>query len=414
MAATPASEQGALGYYAGKVARHLRWARSEGIGRLIEEDRLDPRERVATAYRKARWRRRSGVAPGTARPVYVVGLQRSGTNMLMRGIDLAPEVEVRNENDRTVFHRFQLRSDDVLTRTITSSRHAIVLVKPLCESHRVDQLLDLPGTPPGRALWVFREPVARARSEVSKFRDANLRALRAVAAGEGDAIWQGQRLPAESVALVRSFDTDSMSPESAAVLFWVVRNQLYFDLGLDQRPDVLPVSYDAFVADPAGQMSRLCAFIGLPCRPALFEHVVARESHGTRPLPVEERVADLGEAPCEPSWWRRGTARGTRPRGRRGGIGRAGGRGRVPGRRRRRGRRPLGHCDPHTQLRQRHERTGQHELDPGAERELRRVDRSVGCAFGPRREVGLGAVHRVPAVPAHARRGQHLLRGRVV
>jgi hypothetical protein len=40
-------------------------------------------------------------------------------------------------------------------------------------------------------------------------------------------------------------------------------------------------------------MSRLCAFIGLPCRPALFEHVVARESHGTRPLPVEERVADL-------------------------------------------------------------------------------------------------------------------------
>ncbi|MDF2093735.1 hypothetical protein P0Y31_15400 [Knoellia sp. 3-2P3] len=293
MAATPASQQGALAYYAGKVARHVRWARSEGIGRLIEEDRLDPRERVATAYRKARWRRRSGVTPGTARPVYVVGLQRSGTNMLMRGIDLAPEVEVRNENDRTVFHRFQLRSDDVLRQTITSSRHAIVLVKPLCESHRVDQLLDLPGTPPGRALWVFREPMARARSEVSKFRDANLRALRAIAAGEGDTIWQGQRLPTESVELVRSFDTDSMSPESAAVLFWVVRNQLYFDLGLDRRPDVLPVGYDAFVADPAGQMSRLCAFIGLPCRPALFEHVVARESHGTRPLPVEDRVADL-------------------------------------------------------------------------------------------------------------------------
>lgn len=294
MAPTPASGQpGALAYYARKVARHVRWARTEGIGRLIEEDRLDPRERVSTAWRKARWRRSHRVTPGAATPVYVVGLQRSGTNMLMRGIDLAPEVEVRNENDRRVFHRFELRSDDVLTQTIRASRHALVLVKPLCESHRVDQLLDLPGVPPGRAVWVFREPLARARSEVSKFQDANLRALRAIAAGEGESIWQGRRLPAESVELVRRFATSSMTPESAAVLFWVVRNQLFFDLGLHQREDVLAVDYDAFVADPEGQMRRLCAFIGLAPRPELFEHVVPRESHGAQPLPVDPEIATL-------------------------------------------------------------------------------------------------------------------------
>ncbi|HEY7717538.1 MAG TPA: sulfotransferase [Pedococcus sp.] len=295
MTTSAPEQQGAVAYYAGKVVRHLRWARTEGIGRLVEEDRLDPRERVGTAVRKARWRRRNGVAPGTARPVYVVGLQRSGTNMLMRGIDLAPEVEVRNENDRTVFHRFRLRSDDVLTQTLRASRHALVLVKPLCESHRVDELLDLPEAPGGRALWVFREPVARARSEVSKFRDANLRALRTIAAGEGESVWQGRRLPADSVELVRSFDTEAMTPESAAVLFWVVRNQLYFDLGLDRRDDVLPVGYDAFVADPAGQMRRLCAFIGLPYRSSLHEHVVPRESHGSDALPVDARAASLAE-----------------------------------------------------------------------------------------------------------------------
>lgn len=291
--ATASGQPGALVYFTRKVARHVRWARTEGIGRLIEEDRLDPRERVATAWRKASWRRRHQVVPGTATPVYVVGLQRSGTNMLMRGIDLAPEVEVRNENDRQVFHRFQLRSDDVLAQTIRASRHALVLVKPLCESHRVDQLLDLSGVPAGRALWVFREPLARARSEVSKFQDANLRALRAIAAGEGESIWQGQRLPAESVELVRSFDTSSMTPESAAVLFWVVRNRLFFDLGLHHRDDVLAVDYDAFVADPEGQMRRLCAFIGLACRPELFEHVVPRQSHGAQPLPVDGAVTAL-------------------------------------------------------------------------------------------------------------------------
>lgn len=84
-----------------------------------------------------------------------------------------------------------------------------------------------------------------------------------------------------------------MTPETAAVLFWVVRNGLYFDLGLDRRSDVLPFGYDAFVADPAAQMRRLCDFIGLPYRPSLHDHVVPRTTHGSRPLPVDERVAEL-------------------------------------------------------------------------------------------------------------------------
>ena len=284
-----------LPYYAGKVRRHVRWARTEGIGRLVEEDRLDPRERVGTAVRKARWRRAHGVPPGTARPVYVVGLQRSGTNMLMRGVDQAPEVEVRNENDRRVFNRFRLRSDEQLVSAVRSSRHALVLVKPLCESHRVDELLDLPQLPGGRALWVYREPLGRARSEVSKFGHSNLLALRAIADGRGGQTWQGQRLGQAAIDLVSSFDLEAMTPETAAVLFWVVRNELYFELRLDARPDVVLVNYDAFVADPEGQMRRLCGFIHLPYRPALCAHVVPRDSHGGRPLPLDARAVSLAQ-----------------------------------------------------------------------------------------------------------------------
>ena len=288
-------DQAWLPYYVGKVRRHLHWARTEGIGRLVEEDRLDPRDRLSTAYRKARWRRAHGAPAGTARPVYVVGLQRSGTNMLMRGVDQAPEVDVCNENDRRVFSRFRLRPDEVLVSTVRASRHPVVLVKPLCESHRVDELLDLPGLPAGRALWVYREPRARALSEVSKFGESNLQALRSIAEGGGAQIWQGQRLPASSVELVRSFDLDVMTPETAAVLFWVVRNRLYFDLELDARDDVMLVGYDAFVADPEGQMRRLCAFIGLPYRPALCSHVLPRTSHPGRPLDVDPRALELAQ-----------------------------------------------------------------------------------------------------------------------
>ncbi|MCA2211918.1 sulfotransferase [Jidongwangia harbinensis] len=284
-------EPSALRYTARRIARHVRWARSEGLGRLIAEDRLNPVDRVRTAAAKRRWRRRHGGQPGTARPVYLVGLQRSGTNMLVRGLDAAPEVEARNENDRTVFHRFRLRGDDVLVDTVHRSRHAIVLVKPLCDSHRVDRLLALPTRVPGRALWMWRDVDDRARSEVAKFGPANLRALRAVADGTIGAGWQGGGLDDEARALVASFDYDRMHPHTAAALFWYVRNDLFFRLGLDRRDDVLLVSYSDMVLDPAGQAGCVCAFLDLPYRPEFAADVTAAPARER--LPIDARVRAL-------------------------------------------------------------------------------------------------------------------------
>ena len=132
--------------------------------------------------------------------------------MLTRGLDADPSVEVRNENDRAVFHRFRLRPDPVLTAAIRRSRHRFVLVKPLCDTHRVDELLGLAGVAPGRALWAYRDVDDRARSEVAKFGDANLRALRAIADGTIGDRWQGQRLDPSVRELIAGFDHDRMTP----------------------------------------------------------------------------------------------------------------------------------------------------------------------------------------------------------
>lgn len=286
-------EPSALAYTGRRIARHAHWARTEGLRRLIEEDQLDPRERLATAARKRMWRHRHAVARGTAMPVYVVGLQRSGTNMLLRGLDSAPEIEVRGENDRKVFSRFRLRSDDVLRSTIVNSRHTIVLVKPLCDSHRVGELLDLPGVPAGRAVWAYRDVDDRARSEVSKFGDSNRQALRRIAEGAADSDWQRGGLDDEAVELIRSFDYERMSPDTAAALFWYVRNGLYLKNGLADRPDVMLSSYDALVADPEDSMRRLCSFIGFPYSPELSAHIERRTTHRRRSLDIEPRVRRL-------------------------------------------------------------------------------------------------------------------------
>jgi hypothetical protein len=280
-------------WFSFRVRRHVRWAREQGVGRLIEEDELDPFERIPTATRKFLWRRTHDARP-RAVPVFVVGVQRSGTNMLVRGLEKAPEFEVHNENDRAAFDRFRLRSDDRIRAIVTGSRHDFVLFKPLCDSHRIGTLLDELGTPsPGKAVWAYRSVDGRVRSALAKFGDANLRALTRIAAGTGDALWQAQGLSEEHRELIRRSVADGMSPESAAALFWYLRNALYFELGLDERPDIALASYDAVVRDPAGEIGSLCAFLQLRFQPSFVAHIEQRAGSSASSVPIDPAIREL-------------------------------------------------------------------------------------------------------------------------
>lgn len=288
------TEPGAVRHTWDRAGRHLYWARTQGIGRLVEEDELDPRARLVRAYRGWRWRRRTGARAGGAVAVFLVGVQRSGTNMLVRGLEQAPEVEVHNENDRRVFTRYRLREDQRVADVVRRSRHDFVLFKPLCDSQRVDQLLDgLSLRPSPLAVWAYRDVDDRARSALAKFGDANLQALRRIGAGQGEHLWQAQGLPEASRRLVASFDLSRMTPATAAALFWLLRNQLFFDLRLHERSDVLLSSYDALLADPEGCTRALCAFLGFPWRPAVAAHVQRRTPRDRDPLVIDPRVREL-------------------------------------------------------------------------------------------------------------------------
>jgi hypothetical protein len=276
-----------------KAARHWRWARQDGLSALIEEDDLRPISRASRAWRKWRWRRTHGVTAGTAMPVWLVGVQRSGTNMVVRGLEESPEVEVHNENDGTAFDHFQLRADAVVRGIVLASRHRFVLFKPLCDSHRVDELLALDTPTAGRAIWAYRGVDARVRSAIAKFGDTNRRVLTEIAAGRGGDMWQAQRLSDDTAELIRSFDWASMSPASAAALFWYVRNSLFFDLALDGRDDVLLSSYDALVADPEAGTRALASFLGLEWHPDLAAHIERREARPSAPLALDARVRRL-------------------------------------------------------------------------------------------------------------------------
>lgn len=277
-----------------KLAHQWRWARQEGFSRWIEEDQLNPVDRARTALSKWQWRRRHGVLLGEAVPVYLVGVQRSGTNMLVRGLEAAPEFEVHNENDRAAFDHYRLRSDRTIADLVNGSRHQYVLLKPLCDSHRVDELLDgLQVARSARAIWAYRDVDGRVRSALNKFGDVNLKVLTEMANGSVMDRWQAQRVSPANLDLIRSFDYSAMSPETAAALFWYIRNSLFFELGLHERNDTFLSSYDLLVTDPAATMTALCGFIGFPYEPTLTQHIEVRPNSQRPQLLIDPRVRHL-------------------------------------------------------------------------------------------------------------------------
>ena len=277
-----------------RVHRHWRWGRRQGFRRVVEEDELNPFTRASNAYQKRRWRAHHPVPEGTAMPIYLVGAQRSGTNMLVRGFQTSPEFEVYNENNRRAFRDFRLRSDETIAGIVGRSKHRYVLFKPLIDSHRIDHLLDeLPVAAPGRALWAYRNVDGRVRSAIAKFGDSNLRALKDIAAGKGANRWEAQRLSSENIELIRSFNYEAMDPSSASALFWYVRNSLFFELKLNRRPDVMLISYDSFVLGPEENMRLVCEHIGFPWSPRLTAHVEPRVHGNPNPLALEPSVRRL-------------------------------------------------------------------------------------------------------------------------
>jgi hypothetical protein len=277
-----------------RAARHWRWGREQGWGRLVEEDELDLVARVAAARRRARWRARRGLAPGAGTPVLVVGLQRSGTNLVLRVLGSSPAVEVHGENDRRVFRRFRV-IDERLPPLVARSRHAAVVVKPLCDSHRTAELLAATGSPRALALWVHRDVDDRARSAVAKFGTHNRDVLVALAEGRSLRAWQAGGLGPDELETVRALDPHRLDPHSAAALFWYLRNSIPFGTSavapLVDRTDVRPLSYDALRADPVATGRALLTAVGAPPL-HLDPRAVRRGAPGPR-LDLDARVRRL-------------------------------------------------------------------------------------------------------------------------
>ncbi len=234
--------------------------------------------------------------PKTQRIVFILGCQRSGTTMLVRIFE-------RDWNAQT-YHEQSILSPDAaslrllpiaqLERIFARQRAPLIVLKPLVESQHATALLK--AWPQGRVVWMFRHYRSVAASNLKKFGERNgIDDLRPLAAGEVEN-WRADSVPAEVRATVQAHFSENMSPWDAAVLFWYVRNALFFAQSLDRNPQARLCRYETVLDAPLSPLRDLYAWLG---RPFPGEHLARLVHAGAKreipDFPLSSEVERLAE-----------------------------------------------------------------------------------------------------------------------
>jgi len=257
--------------------------------------------RVRRAARRAWTRTRKAVAQRLraraerTRVLFVVGVQRSGTTMLLEVLDAHPETRVHHEHDRAAFGPdWRLRPLEVRRRLVSRARCRWLVLKPLFDFQHLDRLLE--EHPGSRAIFVYRDPRDAALSSTEKWGASLANVVRRLAHEDACTHWMAERLPAQRRATLREIYHPGLDAASASALRWWLRNEIFFDLGLEARGDrVLPVRYETLAGDPQSGFARIFAFLSLAFDPGLVARVSGRSVGRAREVALEPRVAALCE-----------------------------------------------------------------------------------------------------------------------
>jgi hypothetical protein len=218
------------------------------------------------------WGKRLGTkSPVMSRAVFVLGAQRSGTRLPLMVLDQSPDIITYSEGSDPFFTGVMLKRDDVIRRHLRRMPFPIVVLKPICESHRG---VDLLGT----------------------FSGSSVKHLNSLARGDlKAAAWRAGGLTEEKLELVRQIYDDEMSLHAANAVMWYLRTSLFFDGGLAGRSDVLLVKYEDLVRNPNVEFTRLFEFLDCPFESGYLSRIYS-SSISRQPFPaIPARISDLCE-----------------------------------------------------------------------------------------------------------------------
>lgn len=237
--------------------------------------------------RKRKWQQlRQTPHPTTEKlPVFIVGCNRSGTNMVCGAIGKSLHGWAYKESEFSLaFNGYYLRPDWIIEQLIRRTPAPIISFGSILDSQFAHDLLKrFEGA---RAIWVYRHYQDVANSCARMQWGSHLKDLvRWVAHGELDKLGaRGKNISIDTVQLFHELFHEDISIEDGASLYWYMRNQLYFDLKLNTNPHTLIVQYEDAVLNREKAFQRIFDFLGFPYDPGIIDGIFA-SSVGKHPQP---------------------------------------------------------------------------------------------------------------------------------
>lgn len=191
----------------------------------------------------------------------ILGCQRSGTTLMVQMLDNDMRLRVFPELSEVTYASFRLRPYSEVRSILSKSRAPVIIMKPLVESQHATRLLsEFEGA---KVIWAYRRFQDVASSMVKKFgAESVINDIRFVKDSDASR-WIGERVPEHCRQLVTQYYAEDMNPHTAASLSWYVRNQLFFEQGLEKEDRVLLCRYEDLVQHPSSVARKLYNHIGI-------------------------------------------------------------------------------------------------------------------------------------------------------
>jgi sulfotransferase family protein len=213
--------------------------------------------------------------PGRA--VFIAGMQRSGTTMLMNVFHLRPDTAVFDEaRDSVVFQDFRIRDLDVLRNSLDNQSLPVSVYKVICDSHCVSSLLE--SFPNARVLWVYRNPQANADSQLKKFASP-VQAIKLVHGDQPGGGWFAEGVSDEVRRVLQQFDPGDLADFDWACLNWWARNQIFVEQNLRDDSRVELLRYEELVVNPRTVLGQVIDWLEMPNDERSFRFVHTRSVH---------------------------------------------------------------------------------------------------------------------------------------
>jgi hypothetical protein len=213
-------------------------------------------------------------------PVFVVGCNRSGTNMVCGAVGNSPHGwDYRESAFSIAFDGYYLRQDWVIERLVRHNPAPIICFGSILDSQFTDALISqFDGA---KAIWVYRNYKDVANSCARMQWGPTLKDIVGwVARGELEQIGaRGKRITPETVQLFSELFHEDLSVEDGACLYWYMRNQLYFAVQNQEKT-----------------FQRVFEFLGFPYDPAIIGDIYASSVGKHSPPEIDPAIQEV----CEP------------------------------------------------------------------------------------------------------------------